>query len=227
MNFLLWDFDDTLAYRKGGMWASALQEIINKENPHKPITQDQIKPFLQFGFPWQTPEKTHIDIKAAEQWWNSLDDIFINAFIELGFEDNKAKTMAKKVREIYPKLEYWNVFEDTLPVLKQLSDEGWKHIVISNHVPELRKIIDYLNLNRYIQKVYISAETGYEKPNKQAFYNVTKDLEQIDKIWMIGDNIEVDIRGAENVGIPAILVRKFHKDAKHYCESLLQIPEII
>ncbi len=31
----------------------------------------------------------------------------------------------------------WELFDDTLPALDQLSADGWSHVVLSNHVPEL------------------------------------------------------------------------------------------
>ncbi len=98
----------------------------------------------------------------------------------------------------------------------------------TSHVPELRQIIlQYLQLNKTIATVFTSAETGYEKPHKQAFVTLLTTLDDIEKIWMIGDNLEVDIAGAESIGIPGILVRRFHANARYYCETLRQISAII
>jgi len=48
-------------------------------------------------------------------------------------------------------------------------------------------------------------------------------LEDIENIWRSGDNLAVDIAGAESTGIPGILVRQFQPDARYYCETLQQI----
>ena len=79
-----------------------------------------------------------------------------------------------------------------------------------------RQIIQHLQLNKYIAAVFNSAETGYEKPHEQAFVTLLATLDDIEKIWMIGDDIKVDIAGAFRSGIPGILVRKFHENAKYY-----------
>jgi putative hydrolase of the HAD superfamily len=50
--------------------------------------------------------------------------------------------------------------------------------------------------------------TGYEKPHPQAFLQALDMLGRSQTVWMIGDNIEADVLGAQVVGIPAILVRK-------------------
>ena len=44
---------------------------------------------------------------------------------------------------------------------------------------------------------------------------------------MIGDNYEVDIRGAAKVGIPGILVRKAHPDAQYCCSELSAVIEVL
>ncbi len=227
MNYLIWDFDGTLAYRQGGLWSAALLEILVQENPACPVTLEQLHPFLQTGFPWHHPHCPHPEIQTAEQWWDALDGIFEKAFLGVGVETAQAKELAKKVRLVYPNSLSWRLFEDVLPALGQLSDQGWTHLVLSNHVPELRQIIQSLPLSKYIANVFTSAATGYEKPHKQAFATLLGTLQEIEKIWMVGDNLKVDITGAQNLGIPGILVRKFHAHARYYCETLQQISPII
>ena len=45
--------------------------------------------------------------------------------------------------------------------------------------------------------------------------------------WMVGDNPEADVRGAEAVGLPAILVRGPKRGARHHCEDLSGIVAIV
>jgi len=227
MKYLIWDFDGTLAYRQGGMWSATLLEILHQEDPACPISLDQLRPFLQTGFPWHHPDCPHPEIQSAGQWWNALDDIFEKAFLGVGLDAVQAKSMAKKVRLVYPNPTAWRLFEDVLPTLEQLSAQGWTHLILSNHVPELRQIIRCLALDQYIARVFNSADTGYEKPHRQAFLTVLASLKEIEQIWMIGDNPEVDLAGAESVGIPGILVRKAHAQARYYGETLQQIIPII
>jgi FMN phosphatase YigB (HAD superfamily) len=78
-----------------------------------------------------------------------------------------------------------------------------------------------------VVQVFLPAETGYEKPHPQAFAALLAALDNVEAIWMIGDNYEVDIAGAESAGIPGILVRLFQPNARYYCEKLQQIPAVI
>lgn len=202
-------------------------EVIRHEAPEVGVTADQLRPYLQSGFPWHTPERSHLEIRSAEQWWNALAPIFERAFEGVGIDSSRARDMGKQVRRVYPDPERWRLFDDTVPTLERLSAQDWMHVVLSNHVPELREIIGHLGLERYIVRVFNSAETGYEKPHPRAFGSVLQSVGNTAEVWMIGDNFIADVVGAECVGIPGVLVRKQHEGARCCCPDLMQVPDII
>jgi putative hydrolase of the HAD superfamily len=225
-NYLIWDFDGTLAYRQGG-WTEALLEVIHREAPTCEVTADQLRPYLQAGFPWHTPEQSHPAITAAEQWWNALDPVFVRAFRAIGIGVQQARRLTKQVRQVYPHPAHWCLFDDTIPTLAQLSAQGWSHVILSNHVPELPAIIHHLQLGPYIGHIFNSAETGYEKPHPQAFRHVLATLGDNALVWMIGDNLQADIIGAARVGIAGILARSHHPEAQYCCSALSQVLDIL
>jgi putative hydrolase of the HAD superfamily len=227
MKYLIWDFDGTLGYRQGGMWSATLLEILRQANSGHAVSLDQIRPYLQTGLPWHTPDRTHREIQSSRQWWDALDRVFERAFLGIGICPDQARLLAKQVRHVYPDPAAWRLFEDVLPTLGELSVRGWKHLILSNHVPELRQIIHELGLDPYITRSFNSAETGYEKPHPQAFLTLLGTLEDIDSIWMIGDNLEADILGAQAVGLRGILVRSFREEARYCCETLAGIPKFL
>jgi len=227
MKVLIWDFDGTLAYRAGGMWTAALQEVLQREVPGRDVAADQLQAHLRSGFPWHRPDQPHTRIKSAEQWWAALVPVFEQAFKGVGLESPQATFMAHKVQGVYADLERWRLFDDSLSTLARLTSQAWTHVVLSNHVPELQQIISHLQLGPHLARVFNSAETGYEKPNPQAFLLVLEVMGDAAAVWMIGDSFDVDIVGAESVGIPGILVRHLHKDARDCCTSLSLVPTII
>lgn len=101
----------------------------------------------------------------------------------------------------------WEVFEDSIPALSLLREQGWRHAVLSNHVPELEELVGDLGLGSVIDVVVSSANTGYEKPHTMAYRSVLKVLGEVSRVWMVGDNPIADVVGAEKLGIPGILVR--------------------
>jgi putative hydrolase of the HAD superfamily len=78
-------------------------------------------------------------------------------------------------------------------------------------------------LGSLIHRIVNSAETGFEKPHPLAFEAVVSALEDPGEIWMIGDNINADILGAESVGLRTILVRNDDPRAPRRAESLRDV----
>jgi putative hydrolase of the HAD superfamily len=224
--YLIWDFDGTLGYRVGG-WTGALLDILRQEAPLCEVTAEQLRLHLQTGFPWHAPDQPHTAVTSADQWWNALDPIFERAYRAVGISVQRACQITKQVRHFYPHPDAWRLFEDTIPALAWLSAQGWTHVILSNHVPELRSIIRHLQLGEYISRIFNSAKTGYEKPHPQAFRNVLDSLDRRAAVWMIGDSIKADVTGAALVGIPSILVRTHHPDVQYCCSELSQVLAII
>jgi putative hydrolase of the HAD superfamily len=219
-NYLIWDFDDTLGYRADGKWTASLVKVLQIERPDFPVEVEAIRPHMQSGFPWHTPEVPHTHITSADAWWESLHPLFAKTFRSIGFPSHEADRLARKVRHVYADPSAWRLFDDTQPALRELSDAGWSHWMLSNHVPELPLILSHLGLLDEFAAVVNSADTGYEKPYPEAFKRLLAALSEPDAVWMIGDDYEADIAGAQAMGIPGILVRNTHPRAEHCCHDL-------
>lgn len=219
MKLLIWDFDGTLGYRDG-MWSGTLIEIVRRTAPDRVVTHEQVRAIPKNGWPWDTPDSPHTHLTTAEQWWDALDPFFARVFEQLGFEPPPAMRMARQVRRVFPQLACWHLFDDTIPELREFIDRGWTHALLTNHVPELPSILNHLGLSSLIDRSFNSAETGYEKPHRQAFDNVLAAYPEAEAVWMIGDNAVADVAGAEAAGIPAILVRRADERAARRCPDL-------
>ena len=102
----------------------------------------------------------------------------------------------------------WRLFDDSLPALERLGEAGWRHVILSNHVPELGQLVSGLGLDRHIETVLCSAVTGYEKPHPEAFAAAVGLRRNGEPVWMVGDNPEADVEGARRAGLEAVLVRR-------------------
>jgi putative hydrolase of the HAD superfamily len=224
---LIWDFDATLAHRPG-MWASAMLEALETERPGHGITAEQLRPFLQSGFPWHAPGRTRDAKVHADAWWSALEAVFLKAYCEAArIDDTQARRLCPKVREAYVNPARWVLFDDVVPCLTALSRQGWKHTILSNHVPELSRIVEALGISSYFEAIFNSAETGVEKPHPRAFHNVLAFIGEAKDCWVIGDSITVDVKGAKSVGLHSILVRRPHPDAELFCESLSEVASFL
>jgi putative hydrolase of the HAD superfamily len=226
MNYLIWDFDETLGYSEG-KWGSALLDVVRQELPGHPCTIEALRPALQSGFPWHTPEIPAIPPKSPRRWWDDLDPLFERAFRDAGIEPVLARRLAGRVRLHFPRLDRWRLFDDAEPALRDLSSRGWTHLLLSNHVPELRAILRHLGVEGYFADIFNSAETGYEKPHPRAFLAVLDTIGRDAEAWMIGDNPRADVAGAEAVGLRAILVRRHDPEVRYRCNDLSGIGAIV
>ena len=221
--YRIWDFDGTLAERKG-MWSGALLEALETELPGHGLTPELLRPYLHTGFPWHEPHHVREAPVSADEWWQALYPVFIRAYCQgLQLERGQAHRLCEVVREAYVHPRNWVLFEDTVPSLRTLAAAGWKHVILSNHVPELGEIVQALGIGGYFEAIFSSARTGIEKPHPRAFQNVLASLGPVKSVWMIGDSITADVNGAIAAGLQAALVRKPHADAETYHETLHQL----
>lgn len=204
---ILWDFDGTLAERPG-RWRACLCEVLDRYEPGHRVAAEALIPFLKDGFPWHTPHVAHPQLSTADAWWQHLRGLLERAFAGVGFSVERASELAAHVRDCYPDPARWRVFDDVVPVLTALRGSGWRHVIVSNHVPELADLVDRLGLGMLIEATVNSAVTGFEKPHPEMFKLGRVAAGNPEEIWMVGDNPHADVAGAEAVGIPAILVRR-------------------
>lgn len=223
---ILWDFDGTLGHRPG-MWCKALAEALVEYDPTCTVTAEDIRSALRDEFPWHRPDCAHPHITTSEMWWAEVEQLFIRTYKAMGYSACLAEHLAPLAHRKYIDVQDWVVYEDVLPTLRCLAREGWQQAILSNHVPELAHIVDHLRLTPYLDVVISSALQGYEKPHPRMFYHALVRLNYPKRVYMIGDNIEADVLGAEAVGIPAILVRNPDARATRFCPDLLGVPTLL
>lgn len=99
-------------------------------------------------------------------------------------------------------------FPGALDTLRRLKEAGTRLAVLSNgDGPTQRGKIERFALEGYFDHIQIEGEFGVGKPDERAFRNALAALgvEPADA-WMVGDNLEADILGAQQVGVHAIWV---------------------
>jgi putative hydrolase of the HAD superfamily len=204
---VLWDFDGTLAFRPG-LWAGCLVETLDEHEPGHDVDVAAVRPLLRDGFPWHTPDVAHPELSSGALWWARVEALLARAYAGVGYPPERALELAEHAHRNYVDCSRgWRLFDDVVPALDELRGRGWRHVILSNHVPELGELVAGLGLGAYFDVVLTSAEIGYEKPHPQAFAHALERCGGPGRVWMVGDNPVADQRGAEAVGIPAILVR--------------------
>ncbi len=203
---VLLDFDGTLAYREG-LWSGCAIEVLDERRPGHGIDRDRFRSAMRGRYPWNEHERPHPELCEPEAWWRDMEARLAVAFEQAGAGEGSA-ALARALRERFIDVTVgWRLFEDTIPALEALRGAGWRTAVLSNHVPELGQLTAGLGLEGLVEGVFSSASIGYEKPHPGAFAHALSECGHPREAWMVGDNPQADIAGAEGAGIPAILVR--------------------
>jgi putative hydrolase of the HAD superfamily len=225
--YILWDFDGTLAYRDG-MWTDALLSVLIKNNITN-IQKEDIRPLLNIGFSWHSPDTPHSDLFLGKSWWEYYEIYFQEIYEKIGIDTVLSKKMCKEVRNEYLDIKKWHIYSDTESALNKMMQSNYKNVILSNHVPELSEIVKNMGIEKYFFKIYSSGIIGYEKPNKKIYDFVINDLNaNRNNCIMIGDSYDADIAGAIRSYIKPILVRKENtKNYKWFCNNLDSIQETI
>ncbi|MGI5816794.1 MAG: HAD family hydrolase [Armatimonadota bacterium] len=222
---ILWDFDGTLAWREG-VWSGALLEALDRHCPGHGFSREDIHPRIVPGFPWNSPDVTHTHLNRPDRWWACLLAHLAWVLRDLGFDDDCAEKLAAATRIVYSDATSFALYADSIPALEALREAGWRHVILSNHVPELPNLVRELGILPLFDDVISSALIGYEKPHPEAFAIGLRATGDADEVWMVGDNPVADVQGAEAAGIPAILVRR-EAEAQRRCEDLHGVVEML
>ncbi len=138
-----------------------------------------------------------------------------NALLKYGIVDDE---LALKLSLVYieDRRNRHILFDDTEIFLKQLSGLNLKIALITNGTPDLQwQKIRKSNIEQYFHTIVISGEIGYKKPGVEIFNYCLKQVNsKKDDSIMIGDSLEKDIRGANNMGITSVWLNRNLKENK-------------
>jgi putative hydrolase of the HAD superfamily len=101
------------------------------------------------------------------------------------------------------------LFPETIDTLNRLKGT-WRLGLITNGAPDLQwKKINGSNLKRYFDCIIISGDYGFAKPVKRLFLAALNELQASkSSTIMVGDSLQTDIKGAQNIGIKSIWINR-------------------
>lgn len=156
-------------------------------------------PSLAFG-----PNKNADEIRRLErEWWHGL---VRRSFDGLG-EFDSFDAYFDELFAYFGDPDHWQPLPDAHATLQRLKESGLKLGVISNFDYRLYRILDGLQLRPFFDTVTISSEAGWAKPAQQIFDTALSDVGVASSEALhIGDSEHMDVRGAQEAGLRAILI---------------------
>ena len=191
LDHTLWDYDSNCA--------EALKELYVKNE----LGQRGISSFEQLLIAFMEMNK---------QMWNQYDlgiiqrDViryqrFHRILLSLGVDDyNLSLTMSSDYVSLSPTKK--NLVPNAKVILEYLKSK-YRLIIITNGFEEIQTVkLASSGISGYFDNVVTSETAGHKKPAKEIFeYALAENSFSAHEVIMIGDNLNTDIKGANNAGI--------------------------
>lgn len=168
--------------------------------------------------------------------WGESDeeDIFIR-YMQIILEEAGAVipgrevliTIISKIYELFSKSTY-ELFDDVTPAIIKLKARDTILGVISNMHGGLQTVCHRLKLAPYLDFTLTSGEAGANKPEPAIFLEAIKraGINSSETIY-VGDQYEIDILGAEKVGLNPVLIDRYDRYSDfHECPVIHSLHEL-
>ncbi|MGP4042067.1 HAD family hydrolase [Gracilibacillus sp. D59] len=122
--------------------------------------------------------------------------------------DMQADNIFNKYLSLYKR--NWSAFEDVIPCLVALKQQGIRLGVISNgdYHQQLEKLVS-LGIDHYFEHIITSSEIGVAKPNPSIFQKACMQAKaQVRKSLYVGDRLETDAIGSSNAGMVGVWLNR-------------------
>ena len=207
---ILFDFGSTLIYSK---------------NPWPPIYEQADRAMLQVlqqaGIPleikaFSSEFETFLDSYYAERGTSLVEKTTFSTLQELlqqkGFQDVPAAVVRLALAALYSITQQnWHLESDTIPTLKTLQGLGYRLGMISNTSDDtnVQQLLDRWELRPFFETIITSANCGIRKPDRRIFQLALDHFGvPAEQVAMVGDSLEADILGANQLNIYSIWITR-------------------
>ena len=164
--------------------------------------------------------------QAERDFWKSL---VFQVFEHSGGLEN-FEHYFEIIYEAFARKDHWHVFDDVIDsgILEKLKNSSITLGVVSNWDSRLHTILKGTGLAEYFDFILASAEVGSAKPDKKIFIEaIRRSGVKPAEVCHIGDDLRADIRGANSVGIEAILIDRNRKHKKNSLATISSFQELL
>ncbi|MET0411860.1 MAG: HAD family hydrolase [Polyangiaceae bacterium] len=198
---LLFDLDDTILRFSAGQpnaWLPALQHHLPEHTEHAALIAAIERAGREFWAPAERAFWGRQNMQAARR------QVAVTALSPSGI----GVELCHRVADTMTEHKEGNVrpFDGALETLSELCRRGHRLALLTNGCSlfQRRKLTRY-TLEPMFERILIEGELGYGKPDRRVFEAALEHFDaRPDEAWMIGDNLEADIGGAQALGITGV-----------------------
>jgi HAD superfamily hydrolase (TIGR01549 family) len=165
-------------------------------------------------------EGTHIQSTTdAQRAWVYMDLVLERAGVQPSEAVNRA---VRELAAYHAEHNLWeHVGDDVVPALERMRAAVPKLVVVSNANGVLHRLFDRVGLTRFFDVICDSCVEKVEKPDPRYFQlALERSGSRAESTTMVGDLYHVDVIGARNAGLDAILIDPAGLYADADCERV-------
>jgi putative hydrolase of the HAD superfamily len=165
-------------------------------------------------------EGTHIQSTTdAQRAWLYMDLVLERAGVQSSEAVNRA---IRELAAYHAEHNLWeHVGDDVVPALERMRAVVPKLVVVSNANGVLHRLFDRVGLTRFFDVICDSCVEKVEKPDPRYFHlALERSGSRAESTTMVGDLYHVDVIGARNAGLDAILIDPVGLYADADCERV-------
>lgn len=106
---------------------------------------------------------------------------------------------------LYHWYDYLEIFDDMVPLIKELKQQGYKIYLLSNCSLQIKDYFHKVTAFKYFDDFYISAHNKLLKPDLQIYKHFLTKFNLVAKECIFIDDILVNVEGAKKTGMSAYL----------------------
>lgn len=170
----------------------------------------------QFHDAWKSKKEFHYRL---EDW----EEIVIQSFAGV-LEPSACSDIFPTLYRRFEDSSNWLVHEDVVPTLDALAGRGFRLGIISNWDQRLKPLLRALRLERFFEWIFVSCDIGFEKPSSVIFeYALSKMGLPSERIIYVGDQRDVDVLGARQVGMHSKLIDRNSQGGSDVLKRLIEL----
>jgi len=207
---ILFDFGSTLIYLKDP-WPPIYEQA------DRALVQVLQQAGIQLDIKAFSSEfETFLDSYYAERGTSLIERTTFSALHELlqqkGFQDIPDSVVRLALDAMYSITQQnWYLETDTISTLTTLQERGYRLGIISNTSDDknVQQLLDRWELRPFFETIITSAICGIRKPDRRIFQLALEHFGvPAGQVAMVGDSLEADILGANQLGIYSIWITR-------------------
>ena len=185
---ILFDLDDTLVDRNASMrWALAEQYDYYKNDLIDISKENYIEKLIEYQ------EHGYVNTKMAYDRLFRTENVKVTVIQQLN-NDINLRYGTKTI-----------LFDNVIETLEALKDKYRMAVITNGRIDWQYRKLRQAKMEKYFVNITISEEVGFEKPNQNIFMTCLKKMEiRPENCIFVGDNPEIDIKPAIEMGMKAI-----------------------